>query len=166
MCDYSLTGVPNRLATAGEELITHRFPTGSMGLASTVDISKLEQMVAGQRLSLWEALKHWFAGPMVAEGVCAVCIPPGTTLQMSRIPESLRRRFALSALEEVTFTQLTAEPFHYRDAIRFRNGRHLLLQCLQEGVLFEVRTTGLEHTVSKVIDIGERMQNHLHGTAA
>ena len=34
MCDYSLAGIPNRLAVEGEELAVHRFPTGSIGLAS------------------------------------------------------------------------------------------------------------------------------------
>jgi hypothetical protein len=34
MCDYSLAGVPNRLAVEGEELVVHRFPTGALGLAS------------------------------------------------------------------------------------------------------------------------------------
>jgi hypothetical protein len=32
MCDYSLAGVPNRLAVEGEQLVVHRFPTGSVGL--------------------------------------------------------------------------------------------------------------------------------------
>ena len=34
MCDYSLQGLPNRLAGEGEQLVTHRFPTQSIGLAS------------------------------------------------------------------------------------------------------------------------------------
>jgi hypothetical protein len=34
MCDYSLAGVPNRLAVEGEELQVHRFPTGALGLTS------------------------------------------------------------------------------------------------------------------------------------
>ena len=38
MCDYSLMAVPNRLAQEGEELVTHRFPTGSLGLASPPDL--------------------------------------------------------------------------------------------------------------------------------
>ena len=38
MCDYSLGGLPNRLAVEGEELIVHRFPTQSIGLASPADL--------------------------------------------------------------------------------------------------------------------------------
>jgi hypothetical protein len=34
MCDYSLQGGPNRLAVEGEQLVTYRFPTGSVGLAA------------------------------------------------------------------------------------------------------------------------------------
>ena len=34
MCDYSLAGIPNRLAVEGERLVACRFSTGSMGLAS------------------------------------------------------------------------------------------------------------------------------------
>jgi len=26
MCDYSLAGIPNRLAVEGEQLVVHRFP--------------------------------------------------------------------------------------------------------------------------------------------
>ena len=34
MCDYSLAGIPNRLAVEGEELVVHPFPTGALRLAS------------------------------------------------------------------------------------------------------------------------------------
>jgi len=40
MCDYSLMAVPNRLAQEGEELVAHRFPTGSLGLASPADLKR------------------------------------------------------------------------------------------------------------------------------
>ena len=43
MCDYSLTGIPNRLAVEGEELVVHRFRTGSLGLASR-SIRKLDPL--------------------------------------------------------------------------------------------------------------------------
>ena len=38
MCDYSLMAIPNRLAEEGEDLVAHRFPTGSVGLASPRDL--------------------------------------------------------------------------------------------------------------------------------
>ena len=40
MCDYSLMGIPNRLAEEGEVLVTHRFSTGSLGFASPSDLCK------------------------------------------------------------------------------------------------------------------------------
>ena len=160
MCDYSLTGIPNRLAVSGEELVTHRFPTGSIGMASAVDVLKKvnppEEQPSRQR-GILQAIRDWFARPS-GEPVCAVCIPPGTVLQMSRVPDAVRRQFALSAAEDVTFTQLTAEPFQYRDAIRFRNGRHLLLQSLQEGVLFAVKSETGERSLGQTTESGERKQ--------
>ena len=39
MCEYSLMSFPNRLAHAGEDLIVHRFSSGSMGLASPYDLA-------------------------------------------------------------------------------------------------------------------------------
>jgi hypothetical protein len=60
---------------------------------------------------------------------------------MNRIPETLRSDLALDAVEDVTFVQLTAEPFQYRDAVRFANGKQLLLQSVREGVRFTVLET-------------------------
>jgi len=34
MCDYSLSGIQNRLALEGETLIVHQFHAGSKGLTS------------------------------------------------------------------------------------------------------------------------------------
>ena len=59
MCDYSLAGVPNRLAVEGEQLVVHRFSTGSVGLASPCS-----------SLSSKET---------------AVCIPPGARLRLRDI---------------------------------------------------------------------------------
>jgi hypothetical protein len=42
------------------------------------------------------------------------------------------------ALEEVTFVQLSAEAYQYRDAVRFRDGREVLLQRLRCGQRVEV----------------------------
>jgi hypothetical protein len=152
MCDYSLAGVPNRLATVGDELITHRFQTGAIGMASVLEVvrsSRIEE-ARPKRRGIWAGLQDWLSGPRTNEGICAVCLAPGAVLQMTAIPESLRRRFALSAVEEVQFTQLSAEAYQYRDAIRFRNGRHLILQYLQEGVRFKVVSDGAESQLQNV----------------
>jgi hypothetical protein len=63
----------------------------------------------------------------------AVCIPPGARLLLSDIPEDVQNSVAVGASEEVTFTQLTATANTYRDAVRFSNGREILLQRLNKG---------------------------------
>jgi hypothetical protein len=40
MCDYSLMAIPNRSAVSGEELVIHRFETGSVGLASAFNLRR------------------------------------------------------------------------------------------------------------------------------
>ena len=116
MCDYSLAGVPNRLAVEGEELMVFHFPTGTRGLTSSYP-------------SLW---RTWF------KRTPAVCVPPGARLLLRDIPKDLRRRFDVRTTEEVTFVQLNAEAYQYRDAVLFRNGREVLLQRLTCGQRVEV----------------------------
>ena len=116
MCDYSLAGIPNRLALEGEQLMIFRFPTGALGLTSP-------------NASLW---RFW------SRQTPAICVPPGTRLLLNDIPKDLQRRFDVQATEEVTFVQLSAEAYQYRDAVRFRNGREVLLQCLRCGQHVEV----------------------------
>src|ERR1700674_1907736 len=111
MCDYSLTGIPNRLAVEGEQLVACRFSTGSMGLTSG-------------DASLW---RLWF------KQTPAVCVPPGARLLLRDIPKDLQRQFDVQETEEVTFVQLSSEAYQYRDAVRFRNDREVLLQCLRCG---------------------------------
>ena len=76
MCDYSLMGVPNRLATEGEELVVHRFPTASLGLASRSDLLSVAHLPQLWSPGFWSTLKVLFGGPK-ADTVPAVCIPPG-----------------------------------------------------------------------------------------
>src|SRR5260370_19821068 len=116
MCDYSLTSVPNRLAVEGERLVACRFSTGSMGLTS-------------RDASLW---RLWF------KQTPAVCVPPGARLLLRDIPKDLQRQVNVQATEEVTFVQLSAEAYQYRDAVRFRTGQKVLLQRLKRGQRVEV----------------------------
>jgi hypothetical protein len=113
MCDYSLASIPNRLAVEGEQLVACRFFTGSIGLTSG-DASP-------RRL--------WF----MQTPAVSVCVPPGARLLLRDISADLQRQLDLQATEEVTFVQLSAEAFRYRDAVRFRNGREVLLQRLKCG---------------------------------
>ena len=116
MCDYSLAGIPNRLAAEGEQLMVFRFPTGALGLTSP-------------NASLW---RFW------SRQTPAICVPPGARLLLNDIPKYLQRLFDVQATEEVTFVQLSAEAYQYRDAVRFRNGRQVLLQLLRCGQHVEV----------------------------
>jgi hypothetical protein len=116
MCDYSLAGIPNRLAAEGEQLMVYRFSTGARGLTSP-------------NASLW---RFW------SKQTPAVCVPPGARLLLSDIPKTLQQHFDLQATEEVTFVQLSAEAYEYRDAVQFRNGREVLLQWLRCGQHVEV----------------------------
>ena len=137
MCDYSLMAVPNRLAQEGEELVAHRFPTGSLGLASPADLKRAADPPPPVRKSLWCAVKEFF-NPPKTEPVAAVCIPPGARLQLQDIPARLQHEFGVSAVEDVTFTQISAAVNSYRDAVRFQNGYQIRLQDLREGIAVEV----------------------------
>ena len=128
MCDYSLAHFPNRLAVEGEQLLVHRFGSYTLGLVPA-------------RRSLKELLFRP-APP-------AVCMPPGARLRLRDIPAPLQRRLRVSAVEEVTFVQLSAESFIHRDAVRFANGEEILLQRLQCGQRVDVLRLDLpEHATS------------------
>jgi len=132
MCDYSLMSFPNRLARRGEELLTHRFPRGTMGLASPADL-RIERFAPPSRMEkIWSRFWDAFDDPS-AHPVPAVCVPPGARLLVRDICEQLQREMKLWRTEEAIFTQLTAASRRHRDALRFRNGRHVLLQMLREG---------------------------------
>jgi hypothetical protein len=132
MCDYSLMAVPNRLAREDEELVTHRFPTGSLGLAAPADLKRAADPPAPARKNFWRAVVEFF-NPPKTEPVCAVCIPPGARLELHDIPVRLQHELAVGSVEQVTFTQITAAVNSYRDAVKFHNGREVRLQELREG---------------------------------
>jgi hypothetical protein len=142
MCDYSLHAVPNRLAVEGEQLVTHRFPTSSIGLASPVDLeaaARPAEESTGPKRSWWATLKSWLNPPPLRnEKVPAVCIPPGAHLRMQGIPQDLQKELGVGADEEVVFVELSASAYRYRDGVRFRNGREILLQYLDEGLRMDV----------------------------
>ena len=139
MCDYSLLSIPNRLAVDGEPLVVHGFQTGAMGLAPAAEIAALatELHVPTKREGWRSALKSYFT-PRPEKAICAVCIPPGARLLLRDIPERLQRQYQVGEAEGVTFTQMSAMEYHYRDAVRFKNGGEVLLQRLEEGQRVEV----------------------------
>jgi hypothetical protein len=151
MCDYSLHGVKNRLANEGEQLFVHKFHTGSKGLASVTDLRNLEKTAPGA--GVWVSFKCWVANQRrwkngdLKRALPAVCIPPGARLHVDGIPSPMQKQFGLGPREEVTFVQLTAEPFRYRDAIRFQNGQVILLQRLSDGLRMEVMSLALAEEI-------------------
>lgn len=147
MCDYSLMGVPNRLANEGDDLVVHRFSTGTIGLIP----SRVPAPVASAKLgyrAVWEAIKDFFRDADTNQSV-AVCVPPGARLLVRDIPEDLQRVCRTGPMELVTFTQLTAAANAHRDAIRLDNGTEVLLQRLHEGQRVRV----LRLTVSESEDM-------------
>ena len=135
MCDYSLVNFPNRLAEEGETLVVHVFPSGTKGFASPADLKPAEKPRAAFSL---------LCGLGMPSDLCAVCVPPGARLLLHDVPERQQQRLGIRAEEEVTFTQLSAEAYRHRDAIRFANGRQVLLQTLTAGQRVEVRCLSSE----------------------
>jgi hypothetical protein len=128
MCDYSLMMIRNRLAVEGEELVAHRFQSGSTGFVSLLDWNSWR---AGRPRFLLRWLAECFL--FERQPTPVVCIPPGARLGLECIPKSFQKQFDLEASEDVTFTQKSAEPGGYRDALCFGNGATVLLQALPEG---------------------------------
>jgi len=140
MCDYSLMSFPNRLAVVGEELVVHRFFSGSVGLTSRHDLNRTKKPSPVRR-SWWAALNEWFTlSPMCSAP--AVCIPPSARLVLRDIAEDFQSKYGVQPEEHVTFQQLSAEPNTYRDALQFRNGRTVSLQELREGQRLKVIDLG------------------------
>jgi hypothetical protein len=155
MCDYSLMSFPNRLAREGEELVAHRFECGAIGFASPVDLLPEQIPVTARLRNAWSNLLG-IPIPRKSQCVVAVCIPPGAHLRVWDIPEYLQREIDVRRTEEVTFTQITASPFQYRDAIRFRNGYQILLQRLEEGQRIRVLSLSVADFADLAIELEGR----------
>lgn len=105
MCDFSLHAYQTREARVGESLRVQVFESGSIGFVSPGD------------------------------DLTAVCVKPGCQLELSGISKALQRELGVGSEEEVTFVQFGAASNSYRDGIRFRNGKEVLLQRLEEGII-------------------------------
>lgn len=137
MCDYSLMAVPNRLAHDGEELVTHRFPTGSLGMAGAEEVLAATPPERPQHQTLWRKIREFF-DPAAAPAVCAVCLPPGARLLIRDIPLRLQQQWGVGQREEAVFTQISAAANTYRDAVRFSGGCTVRLQEFREGIRVRV----------------------------
>jgi hypothetical protein len=140
MCDYSLGGISNRLAVDGEELMIHRFPTGSMGLASCSDLQAVVRKK--QTRTLWQVVKDAFELWPSTTTVPAVCVPPGARLVWKTVPADLQRKWNIEEEQSVVFVQTSADVNRYRDALQLTNGQTILLQQLREGVRLQILSSG------------------------
>ena len=127
MCDYSLYEFPNRLAREGEELVTYRFPSGSMGLASPSELENAQGNSFGT--GVWGTLRS---------SVCAICVPPGAQLVLKDISAEMQRDLGLCPEEAGKFIETSIDVLRHRDAIRLANGLVIPLQHLREGQRIEV----------------------------
>ncbi|HTA43501.1 MAG TPA: hypothetical protein VK789_13695 [Bryobacteraceae bacterium] len=140
MCDYSLYEFPNRLAREGEELVTWRFPLGSLGLASPAELqnARTKPPLGG----FWETMRVFSERPgsRLSDqlSVCAVCVPPGARLIVKDIPAVMQKEFDLGPDELGKFIETSVDPYRHRDAIQFANGSVIPLQHLREGQRVEV----------------------------
>jgi hypothetical protein len=136
MCDYSLHGVPSRLAVRGDELVVHRFETATIGLAAAADLERHARPTA-------PGLRGWLRYMFAAQPrIPAVCVPPGAMLLVHGIPKRLQCEWRVGDEATVGFTQISAAAYQHRDALRLPNGLEILLQHLYEGMHLRVLSLG------------------------
>ena len=129
MCDYSLELYRSRPAAQEEQYTLHRFPSGTMGFVAGTDCET------------------------------AVCMPAGARLSLQGINETVQRAFSIGPAEEVTMTRLEVTGHAHRDAVRFGNGREVLLQSLNAGVTCTLaprdldKVLGLETTTPELVEV-------------
>ena len=142
MCDYSLVALRTRLAEVGEELVMYRFPTGSLGMTTPAELEMYKPEFHG-----------WWSSFDATQVPCAVCIPHGSQLRLSGIPERVQQKLGVGAEEEITFIQMSADVGRHRDGIRFANGQEILLQRLAEGQHARVLSLSLREAEHETLDV-------------
>jgi hypothetical protein len=146
MCDYSLYEFPNRLAREGEELVTYRFPSGSIGLVSPVELHNAQSKMSAQDepsgSGLWATATNHFdllhCRPSDRPSVCAICVPPGASLMLQGISAQMQKDLDLRPDEGGTFIETSIHVYRHRDAVEFANGAVVSLQDLLEGQRIKV----------------------------
>jgi len=135
MCDYSLYTVKNRLACESDDLVLHRFDTGSLGFCAAAELR--QEMNRSALARGWSSFVRWLV-PRRQCGLTAVCVPPGAQLLVSAVPKNARVGLEMLELETVVFTQISERSYAYRDALRLPDGEEMLLQKLPEGLRITV----------------------------
>lgn len=152
MCDYSLYTIPNRLAQEGEDLILHKFATGTLGFASVSDL-KLGEQPKTQPGGFWSNLKAMLS-LRPCPTVPAVCIPPGARLVVTEVPKKVQSCLQIGEMETATFTEISSRKYSYRDALVFPGGRRVLLQRLPEGIRAHVLSLARESAPLEQVEEG------------
>jgi hypothetical protein len=134
MCDYPPRSIRNRLAETGEDLVLHKFETGSFGFASAVDLQECESKNEKTSSGIWAVMKDWLLLPQHSARVPAICVPPGAQLLLSDIPASVQASLYIRSSEIAVFTELHARHYRFRDALLLPNATRVLLQDLPEGL--------------------------------
>jgi hypothetical protein len=154
MCDYSLMALPNRLAVGGEELVSHKFQTGAMGLISSAEGKLIDE--ASKPKGFVQTLRRLLNPPHTRQ-CTAVCVPPGARLSVRDISSPLQREIGVEGdMQEVVFAQ-TGAGIGFRDALRFSNGREVSLQRLSEGQ--RVRILSLSSVEENTPELDEYLVN-------
>ena len=143
MCDYSLYTIANRLAEEGEEVVLHKFATGTLGFASAADVIGLERTLKPKTSGFWSALKECVS-PRRLPRFPAICIPPGGRLLLTGVPRKVQTSLCIGSSEMAVFTELSERSYSYRDALLLPNGTRVLLQDLPEGLHAVVLSTSSE----------------------
>src|ERR1700730_13467775 len=147
MCDYSLYEFPNRLAREGEELVTYRFRSGSLGLVSPAELEEARRRENAQSRppakGFFGTMRILFESSRLRPSnrpndVCAICVPPGARLILKGILPLMQGDFRLGPEEGGKFIQTSFDALRHRDAIQLANGRVIPLQLLGEGQRIEI----------------------------
>jgi hypothetical protein len=146
MCDYSLYSIPNRLAQEGEDLVLHKFGTGSLGFVAAGDLIECEAAEEKNSSSFWGAMKDWLLLPRNTAQIPAIYVPPGAQLLLDEIPASVQRSLCIQPCEVAVFIELHAQSYSYRDALLLPNATRVLLQDLPEGIHAIVLSTSSGHS--------------------
>ena len=126
MCDYSLELYRSRPAVQEEQYTLRRFPSGTMGFTAGYDCDT------------------------------AVCMPADAHLRLEGIGETVQRAFDVGPVEEVVMIRFEVIAHAHRDAVRFANGKEVLLQRLNAGI-----TTEMVSAISDLTDVETRPSREL-----
>jgi hypothetical protein len=69
----------------------------------------------------------------------AICVPADARLRLEGIGETVQQAYGVGPIEEVVMTRLEGGP--YKDAVRFSNGKEVLLQRLDRGLTASIVAT-------------------------